>query len=71
MKISELKARLNDVDTLVFELPNGTTVPAHFHVTEVGLVTKHFIDCGGTVRNEKVANFQLWEATCTPGGGCC
>jgi hypothetical protein len=62
MKISELKSRLNEADTLVFELPNGTTVPAHFHVTEVGLVTKHFIDCGGTVRNEKVANFQLWEA---------
>jgi hypothetical protein len=55
MKISELKARLNDVDTLVFELPNGTTVPAHFHVTEVGLVTKHFIDCGGTVRIELIA----------------
>ena len=62
MKISELKSRLNEVDTLVFELPNGTTVPAHFHVTEVGLVAKHYIDCGGTIRNEKVANFQLWEA---------
>jgi hypothetical protein len=22
----------------------------HFHVTEVGLVTKNFIDCGGKVR---------------------
>ena len=31
-------------------------------MTEVGQVTKHFIDCGGTVRNEKVVNFQLWEA---------
>jgi hypothetical protein len=31
-------------------------------VTEVGLVTKHFIDCGGTERKETVANFQLWEA---------
>ena len=62
MKISELKARLNEVDTLVFELPNGTTVAAHFHVTEVGLIAKHYIDCGGTVRNEKTASFQLWEA---------
>jgi len=26
------------------------------------MVTKHFIDCGGTVRHEKVANFQLWNA---------
>ena len=26
------------------------------------MVTKNFIDCGGTVRHEKVANFQLWDA---------
>jgi hypothetical protein len=45
-----------------FELQDGTMVPENFHVTEVGVVTKHFIDCGGTVRNEKVANFQLWDA---------
>ena len=37
-------------------------VPSHFHVTEVGKITKHFIDCGGTVRNEEVVNFQLWQA---------
>ena len=43
-------------------MPNGELVPNHFHVTEVGLITKDFIDCGGTVRHEKVANFQLWEA---------
>jgi hypothetical protein len=30
--------------------------------TEVGLVTKNFIDCGGKVRNETVVNFQLWNA---------
>jgi hypothetical protein len=29
----------------------------------VGIITKNFIDCGGTVREEKVANFQLWEAS--------
>jgi hypothetical protein len=28
----------------------------------VGVVTKHFIDCGGTIRDERVANFQLWNA---------
>ena len=28
----------------------------------MGLVTKHFIDCGGTERLEKVVNFQLWDA---------
>ncbi len=49
----------------MFKLPNGTIVPEHFHVTEVGQVTKHFIDCGGTIRNERVINFQLFQANDT------
>lgn len=62
MKLSDLKKHLTTATELHFELPNGKVVPQHFHVTEVGQVTKHFIDCGGTVRTEKVVNFQLWEA---------
>ena len=62
MKLSEFKTHLNNVNQVNFVQPNGTAVPKHFHITEVGVVTKHFIDCGGTVRNEKVANFQLWDA---------
>ncbi len=62
MNIAELKHALSGLDAVAFQLPNGTYLPAHFHVTEVGLVTKHFIDCGGTERRETVANFQLWEA---------
>ena len=62
MKLSEFKKQLSTITDLNFVLPNGTIVPQHFHVTEVGQVTKNFIDCGGTVRNEKVVNFQLWEA---------
>lgn len=62
MKLSEIKTLLNQVETIAFQLPDGSLVPNHFHVTEVGKVSKHFIDCGGTVRTEKVANFQLWEA---------
>ena len=62
MKLSEIKKLLNTVETVNFQLPNGTFVPEHFHVTEVGLITKNFIDCGGTVRNETVVNFQLWDA---------
>jgi hypothetical protein len=62
MKLSEIKNYLNTAESVNFELENGSKVPEHFHVTEVGVVTKHFIDCGGTVRNEKVANFQLWDA---------
>ena len=62
MKLSEIKTALKELSTIAFQLPNGELVPNHFHVTEVGKVTKHFIDCGGTVRKEEVVNFQLWEA---------
>ena len=62
MKLSEIKAALETVQEVKFILPNGSTVPENFHVTEVGVITKNFIDCGGTVRNEKVTNFQLWNA---------
>jgi len=62
MKLSEIKKALQKLETIAFQLPDGILVPNHFHVTEVGKVTKHFIDCGGTVRNEEVVNFQLWEA---------
>lgn len=62
MTIEEIKNHLSNLKTIAFQLPNGNLVPNHFHVTEVGKVTKHFIDCGGTLRNEVVANFQLWEA---------
>ncbi|MFT0715465.1 DUF6428 family protein [Flagellimonas lutimaris] len=62
MKLEEVKSALENLDTIAFQLPNGDLVPNHFHVTEVGKITKHFIDCGGTVRNEEVVNFQLWNA---------
>ena len=62
MKLSEVKSALKKLESVVFQLPNHRFVPAHFHITEVGLITKNFIDCGGTVRNESVINFQLWEA---------
>jgi len=62
MKLSEIKSKLKTLETIAFELPNGQLVPSHFHVTEVGKITKDFIDCGGTIRHEEVVNFQLWEA---------
>lgn len=62
MKLSEIKTELKKLTSISFQLPNGDVVPQHFHVTEVGKVSKHFIDCGGTVRTEEVVNFQLWEA---------
>jgi hypothetical protein len=62
MKLSEIKEILPTLDNVEFQLENGAFVPEHFHVTEIGTVTKHFIDCGGTIRNERVVNFQLWNA---------
>lgn len=62
MKLSEIKDKLNKLEKIAFQLPNGELVPNHFHVTEIGKITKHFIDCGGTVRKEEVVNFQLWNA---------
>ncbi len=62
MKLSQIKSKLRTLDNIAFQLPNGNLVPRHFHVTEVGKITKDFIDCGGTVRHEEVVNFQLWEA---------
>jgi len=62
MKLSEIKQILNTIEAVNFQLPDGKSVPEHFHVTEVGLITKNFIDCGGTIRKETVVNFQLWDA---------
>lgn len=62
MKLSEIKNHLAQLQTIGFKLPNGEYVPSHFHVTEIGKVTKDFIDCGGTIRHETATNFQLWEA---------
>lgn len=62
MKLSEIKNILSTLENVAFVLENGNPVPEHFHVTEIGLITKNFIDCGGTIRNEKTINFQLWNA---------
>ncbi|QDP84276.1 hypothetical protein FNJ88_01420 [Chryseobacterium sp. SNU WT5] len=62
MKLSKVKRKLYQLEAIAFELPNGELVANHFHVTEVGKITKHFIDCGGKIRNEEVVNFQLWDA---------
>lgn len=62
MKLSEFKNHLGTVAAVNLVQPDSQILPPHFHITEVGLVTKHFIDCGGTVRFEKAANFQVWVA---------
>lgn len=62
MKLSEIKEILPTLENVEFQLENGTFVPEHFHVTEVGQIHKKFIDCGGVIRTEKTVNFQLWNA---------
>ena len=53
MKLKDLKATLAlHPDALPrFILPDGDQIPAHFHITEVGHVTKRFIDCGGKLHD--------------------
>lgn len=44
------------------KLPDHSSVPAHFHVTEVGRVQKDFVDCGGNVRSSTTCVLQVWVA---------
>ncbi len=62
MKLSKVKEILAGLNEIQFVLPNGTLVSSHFHVTEIGAITRQFIDCGGAERIERKVNFQLWEA---------
>jgi len=61
MKLLEIKSALSNLQEVSFQLPDGKFVPAHFHITEVGIIDRKFIDCGGTMRSEQTVNFQLWE----------
>ena len=62
MKLSAFKRHLKTLKHISFQMPDGSLVPAHFHLTELGKIHKKFIDCGGMVRTEEHANFQLWVA---------
>jgi hypothetical protein len=64
MNILELKQALgqNPGHKLRFVLPDQDTIPAHFHITEVGHVRKDFIDCGGTRRSTSSCVLQAWVA---------
>ncbi|MBK7762502.1 MAG: hypothetical protein IPI46_03915 [Bacteroidetes bacterium] len=65
MTIKQLQDFLQEAQDIQIKLPNGNFIPPHFHITEVGLVQKHFIDCGATIRNEKTASMQIWTANDT------
>jgi hypothetical protein len=65
MKLSEFKQHLQEVSSVTILQPDQAPIPAHFHITEAGLTSKHFIDCGGTIRSNHVVNFQIWTASDT------
>ncbi|MEL7498996.1 MAG: DUF6428 family protein [Planctomycetota bacterium] len=48
--------------SLQLQLPTGGSVAPHFHVTEVGKVTKEFVDCGGVQRSEQTCVLQTLVA---------
>jgi hypothetical protein len=64
MKLHELKSLLRARPAALprFILPGGDQVPAHFHITEVGQVTKKFVDCGGTFRESEACVLQTYVA---------
>ncbi|MEK0424585.1 MAG: hypothetical protein RJB11_676, partial [Planctomycetota bacterium] len=45
--------------SIQIDLPSGGSIPAHFHVTEVGHVQKRFVDCGGTLRSTASCLLQI------------
>ncbi|MEC4048513.1 DUF6428 family protein [Flavobacterium sp. SUN046] len=62
MKLSEFKNHLSSITHFNIALTDGQLVPSHFHITEMGLLTKNYIDCGNTIRQEHYLSFQVWFA---------
>lgn len=64
MNLSEFLPLLKDHPnkTITLNLPDGSTAPPHFHVTEVGHVSRSFIDCGGTSHRLDSCLLQIWVA---------
>lgn len=62
MKLHALNAVLRDhpAHLVRFRLPSGDEIPPSFHVTEVGQVSKVFVDCGGKVHSELKCVLQTW-----------
>jgi hypothetical protein len=65
MNLTELKACLRSHPEAIvrIDLPEGGSVPAHFHITEVGHIAKRFVDCGGTFRASETCVLQTWQAS--------
>jgi len=62
MTLKEFKRSLENKNELSFIVENGIKIPAYFHITEMGVKTKHFMDCGGVMREDTKITFQLWTS---------
>ena len=64
MTYTEFQQVLLDHPTsgITLALPDGSTAPPHFHITEVAAVSKAFLDCGGTRHTEHACVLQVWLA---------
>jgi Family of unknown function (DUF6428) len=62
MNVEQFLALLeaNPNQSLRIVLPDGQSIPAHFHITEIGHVSKNFMDCGGTRRKTESCLLQTW-----------
>ena len=62
MKLNQLNALLdaNRNKRFLLQLPDQKNVPVSFHVTEVGHVSKKFIDCGGALHTTQSCQLQVW-----------
>lgn len=62
MKLAQFKALLeaNREKTFALQLPGEVAVPRAFHITEVGFVSKTFVDCGGKVHTVQTCQLQAW-----------
>lgn len=64
MNLDEFKTALakNADKGILFQFANGSQLAPHFHVTEVGKVSKDFVDCGGTRRTTETCVLQTLVA---------
>ena len=62
MTLQEFKRSLENRSELSFIIENGIKIPAYFHITEMGMKTKLFMDCGGVMRKDSKITFQLWTS---------
>lgn len=62
MQLNEFKTLLeaNRDKAFRLQLPDQSAVPVSFHITEVALMHKTFIDCGGTLRESRTCQLQAW-----------